>query len=177
MISDYLHEQSKIGAERIWNEPETSPGNEIVRLRRARICDETAKSIASADIRSPVAVEITYDVLRNDTVVSPSFQLYDDHGVCIFVSLDQDQEWREKKRKCGTYISRALIPGNLLAEGSMFVTIVIATFEPLYVHVEETELVTFRIFDPIDGNSARGNYAGKMHGLIRPILHWETVLK
>lgn len=174
VLAAYLHEQSQAGSERAWKDPLTAPGNDVARLRNVRICDEAGKTVASVDIRRPLAVEITYEVLRDKTVLSPSFHLYDEGGTCIFVSLDQDKDWQDKIRESGIYTSRALIPGNLLAEGGIFVTVVIATHQPLYVHVAESEVVTFRVVDQIEGDSARGQYAGKMPGLVRPILKWET---
>jgi lipopolysaccharide transport system ATP-binding protein len=174
VLAAYLHEQSQAGSERAWKDPLTAPGNDVVRLRNVRICDEVGKTVASVDIRRPLAVEITYEVLRDKTVLSPSFHLYDEGGTCIFVSLDQDKDWQDKIRESGIYTSRAWIPGNLLAEGGIFVTVVIATHQPLYVHIAESEVVTFRVVDQIEGDSARGQYAGKMPGLVRPILKWET---
>ena len=56
----------------------------------------------------------------------------------------------------------------------MFVTIGLTTFQPMEVHVDERDAVTFNVRDSIDGNSARGDYAGPMPGVLRPILDWET---
>lgn len=174
VLGAYLHDRSQSGSERTWKDLNIAPGNEVVRLRRVRVCNEEGKTVSATDIRQRLAVEITYEVTSNGSVLSPSFHLYDDRGTCIFVSFDQEKEWQERKREAGTYVSRAWIPGNLLAEGNVFVTIVIATHEPLYVHVAESEVLGFRVVDQMEGDSARGNYAGKMPGLVRPILKWET---
>ncbi len=173
VVSEYLYTQSQTGAERTWLDAHM-PGNELVRLVSVRVCDETLKSVYSVDIRRPVAVEIKYRLSRAGKVLTPNFQLYNESGVCVFVSFDQDQAWTDVPREPGTYISRGWIPANLLAEGIFFVTIVIATHEPIDVHVNETETVGFHVVDPIEGDSARGNYGGKLHGVVRPILKWET---
>lgn len=173
VVSDYLHTQTQTGAERIWDGSER-PGNEIVRLVSVRVCDKTLRSVYSVDVRQTVAVEIRYCVKKAGKVLTPNFQLYNESGVCVFVSLDLNQRWNERIREPGTYVSRGWIPANLLAEGSFFVTVVIATHEPLNVHVHESEVVGFHLTDPIEGDSARGNYAGKLHGIVRPILEWET---
>ena len=177
VLGVYLHDQSQSGSERSWNDINIAPGNEIVRLRNVRVCDAEGKTVAAVDIRERFSVEITYEVVGSGSVLSPSFHLYDDRGTCIFVSFDQEKEWQKRKRDTGTYVSRAWIPGDLLAEGNIFVTIVIATHEPLHVHLAESEVLSFRVVDQLEGDSARGNYAGKIPGLIRPILKWETELR
>jgi lipopolysaccharide transport system ATP-binding protein len=37
--------------------------------------------------------------------------------------------------------------------------------------------VAFHVVDSLDGNSARGDYAGTMEGVVRPMLKWQTVFK
>ena len=177
VLGAYLHDQSQSGSERSWNDINIAPGNEIVRLRSVRVCDADGKTVAAVDIRERFSVEIAYEVVGSGSVLSPSFHLYDDRGTCIFVSFDQEKEWQKRKRDIGTFVSRAWIPGDLLAEGNIFVTIVIATHEPLHVHLAESEVLSFRVVDQLEGDSARGNYAGKIPGLIRPILKWETELR
>jgi lipopolysaccharide transport system ATP-binding protein len=40
VVNAYLHEQAETGAEKSWTAAENPPGNEIVRLRRVRVCNE-----------------------------------------------------------------------------------------------------------------------------------------
>ena len=41
----------------------------------------------------------------------------------------------------------------------------------------ESDAVAFHVVDSLDGNSARGDYAGTMEGVVRPMLKWHTVFK
>jgi len=34
--------------------------------------------------------------------------------------------------------------------------------------------VTFRVVDTLDGDTARGDYVGKINGVVRPRLEWTT---
>lgn len=174
VIGKYLHEQSRTGAEKHWENLETSPGNDITRLRRVRICDKNGETVSSVDIRNTVAVEITYEILQEGAILRPTFHLYNEQGVCVFVSFDQDKNWQARPREKGIFVSKAWIPANLLAEGSMFVHVVIATFQPLEVHLVERDAVSFNVIDSIEGDSARGDYTGLIPGAVRPILKWET---
>jgi lipopolysaccharide transport system ATP-binding protein len=38
----------------------------------------------------------------------------------------------------------------------------------------EHDAVAFQVIDSLDGDSARGDWAGRMRGVVRPMLEWET---
>lgn len=174
IVSQYLHEQTQVGAQRSWKDIETAPGNEITRLRHIQVCDEDRRSVSSNDIRRPVGVQMTYDVLQNGKVLVPNIHFYNEQGQCIFVSHDWEGGWRDKPREAGTYTSTVWVPGNFLAEGVVFVTVALSTYKPFEVHFVERDAVTFNVIDSLDGNSARGDYAGVLPGVVRPMLDWET---
>ena len=44
----------------------------------------------------------------------------------------------------------------------------------LTIHFTERDAAAFIVTDTLDGNSARGDFAGQMDGIVRPILVWET---
>jgi lipopolysaccharide transport system ATP-binding protein len=66
------------------------------------------------------------------------------------------------------------IPGNFLAEGNVFVTAAVSTYQPFEIHFVERETIVFNVIDSFEGITARGDYTGKLHGVIRPIMDWET---
>jgi len=177
VISDYLHEQSQKGAEKVWEDQESAPGNDNVRLRRARVCDETGATASSIDIRRPAVIELTYDVLQAGKVLVPNVHFYNEQGVCIFVSHDWGSRWRSEPRAAGTYVSRMKVPGNFLAEGTIFVTAAISTYLPFEVHLQERDTIAFSVIDSLDGDSMRGDYAGVLPGIVRPEMDWETEIE
>lgn len=174
VVGDYLHEQSRTGAERFWEDAAASPGNNIARLRGVRVCDESGATTPAPDIRKEIRIEMTYDVLTAGKTLVPNMHFYNDQGVCIFISHDWNSGWRDRPRSIGSYKSTVCIPGNFLAEGTVSVTAVLTTYEPLVVHFSEPDVVTFNVVDSLDGDSARGDYAGVLPGVVRPVLEWET---
>ena len=92
----------------------------------------------------------------------------------MFGSHDLDPDWRQRRRPIGRYVSTVRIPGNLLSEGMVNVSIGMETVAPrlfqFYVH----DAVTFRVLDTLDVDSARGDYLGKINGVVRPRLDWTT---
>lgn len=174
IVSEYLHEQSQTGAEKQW-EPDSAPGNEVTRLLSLRVRDEAGETTATADIRKPVGVEMTYEVMEAGKVLIPNLHFYNEQGACIFISHDWNGGWRTTPRPQGIYTSTVWIPGNFLAEGTVFVTAAVSTYTPFIVHFVERDSVTFNVIDSLEGDSVRGDYAGLLPGIVRPELEWETV--
>ena len=174
VVGEYLHEQSRTGAEKTWEDVATAPGNEIVRLRSVHVRSFEGAISSSIDIRQPVSIEIQYEVLQAGKVIVPSIQLNNEQGSSIFLSHDWNGGWRHREREAGIYKSSVTVPGNLLSEGTVFVTVGAATHQPHEIHFNERDAVTFNVVDSPDGDAARGDFAGPMPGVVRPVLEWKT---
>jgi lipopolysaccharide transport system ATP-binding protein len=177
VISEYLHEQSHAGAEKSWEDAARAPGNEYARLRRVRVRDRQGRTAAALDIRRPVGIEMTYEVLQSGKVLVPNFHFYNEQGVCIFISHDWSDEWRTRQREPGVYTSTCWIPPNYLADGTISVKVAVSTYLPLEVHFVESDAVSFTVLDSFEGDAARGDYGGPMPGVVRPVLDWETTYR
>jgi len=175
VVSTYLSSGLGTTARRTWPDIAEAPGNDIVRLREVRVRTEDGRTTDAADIRRPIGIEMTYDVLKSGHVLVPNFHFYNEEGVCAFIVSDQHSpDWRNRARSVGRYVSTVWVPGNLLSEGTLVVNAVISTMDPVTVHFDERDAVAFQIIDSLDGDSARGAYAGPMPGVFRPILDWTT---
>jgi lipopolysaccharide transport system ATP-binding protein len=177
VVSFYVGSGLGTTAERRWEGSERAPGNGVARLRSVRVCTEEGLTTDAIDIRRPVGVELVYDVLEPGAVLMPNCHVHNEDGVCAFIAHDLDPEWRFTPRPVGRYTSTLWIPGNFLAEGSMFVTAAATTYNPMGVHFLERDVVVFRVVDTTDGDSARGDFAGHMPGVVRPVLPWTTQLE
>ncbi|MBK6751085.1 MAG: ABC transporter ATP-binding protein [Acidobacteria bacterium] len=174
VVSNYLNEQTETGSERTWEDAAKAPGNEVAKLRKVRVLDHEKSPGSTFDIKQRIGIEMTFDVLSNDKVLVPNLHFYNEQGTCIFVSHDWNSKWRTSSRPAGRYKSTVWIPGNFLAEGTIFVTAALSTYKPLIVHFVERDAVTFRVVDSLDGDSARGDYSGVLPGVVRPVLEWEN---
>jgi len=174
VVGVYL--QSEVGtmAAREWPDITKAPGNDVVRLRAVRVRTEDGRTLDAVDIRKPVGIEMEYEVLKPGTALVPSVHFFNQEGICVFVNGDYDPAWRGKPRPEGSYVSTAWIPGNFLSEGSVIVSVGMSTMNPNIVHFSEREVVAFQVIDSLDGDSARGDYAGSMPGVVRPLLRWTT---
>jgi homopolymeric O-antigen transport system ATP-binding protein len=174
IVSAYLNADFGSSSFREWPDVRVAPGTETVRLRAVRVCGEDGDISETFDIREAVRLEMEYEVLQSGHILLPNFNVYNDCGIWLFTTMDRDPAWRGKPRPRGKYISRALIPGNLLAEGTLLVEPAMMTAEPFIPHFRERDVIAVQITDNHDGNSARGNWTGDMGGVVRPLLPWTT---
>lgn len=174
VVSDYLRQGVGSIAVREWHDAVSAPGNDIVRLRAVRIRLENGETSESIDIRSPVRVEMEFDVLASGHLLVPNFHFYNEEGTCVFIAGDHDAEWQRRPRPRGRFTTTAWIPGNFLSEGTIVVSAAVSTVDPVIVHYFERDAVAFQVIDSMDGDSARGDFAGAIPGVIRPLLKWTT---
>jgi lipopolysaccharide transport system ATP-binding protein len=172
VVRAYLSSDTETPAVRRWEQRSRAPGNDVARLRSIRALTREGRSSETFDIRQAIAVEIEFDVLRPGHVLVPTLQLVNEEGTCVFIAVDHDPAWRRRPRPVGRFRSVACIPGNFLAEGNLAVTVAVSTLDPVMVHILERDAIMFHVQDSLDGDSARGDYAGPMQGVVRPILHW-----
>jgi lipopolysaccharide transport system ATP-binding protein len=175
VVNRYLNSSWKAGAERVWDAGEEAPGDAAVRLRRVRVCDEAGETGAAFDVRRPVLIEMTYDVLEEGHALTPVIELYNEEGTEVFSTHDAVGEWRRRARPAGRFVSAVRVPGNLLAEGSLIAHVsVMSHFPSTILHAREANAVAFQMVDESGGPSARGDYVGPMPGVVRPLLEWTT---
>ena len=174
IVGKYLSSGLGTTAYRTWPDHSRAPGNEIVRLSAARICTGGGETAAALDIRQPIGIEIEYEVLQPGHVLVPNYHVYNEDGVLVFVLIENDPVWQGKARPQGGYKSTAWLPGNLLSEGTLIAGVAISTLVPTTVHFYARDAVAFQVVDSMDGDSARGQYAGPLPGVIRPLIPWTT---
>src|SRR5713226_5555629 len=164
----------QVSSERRWETLSEAPGNDIVRLCGVRVRAENGETIATADIRRPVGIEMEFEVLQPGHVLVPNYHFFNEHGVHLFTATDHDPAWLRRHRPIGYYTSTAWIPGNFLSEGILGVGAAVSTMTPNTVHFFEVGVVSFQVRDSFEGDSARGDYLGPFPGFVRPLLSWTT---
>ncbi|HMS83346.1 MAG TPA: ABC transporter ATP-binding protein [Nitrospira sp.] len=176
VVNAYLHSELGTMSSREWLDPIKAPRGEVARLRAVRVRTKDGQSAEKFDIRKPVGLEMEYDVLKSGYKLMPSIELWNEEGICLLDVPEQDPTWRGRIRQPGRYRSTAWIPANFLAEGTMFVSVALETLDPLVMQFYERQVVAFSVIDTCEGDSARGDFAGKLRGVVRPLLEWTTVL-
>jgi lipopolysaccharide transport system ATP-binding protein len=174
VVSRYLSSEQGTTGARKWSDPGKAPQGSYTRLRAVSVKAQDESVSESFDIRHPIYVEMEYDVLESGQLLLPHFGLNNEDGDCVFISVDLDPEWRNRPRPEGRYLSKALIPGNLLNEGMMFINAYMLTLNPIRVEFAERNAVSFNVVDSFGEDTARGDYNKTMPGVVRPKLKWST---
>jgi lipopolysaccharide transport system ATP-binding protein len=175
VVGTYIQSNLGTTAKREWPDPTSAPGNNFVRIRSVRVVDTDLQIVESVDIRKPVGIETVFEVLEQKTPFIPMIALYNDQGVHVFNALDTNSRW-QKPCKIGRYTSIAWIPGNLLNEGLMIVSVLLNTLAPGKVtrQAVATEAVAFQAVDSQQGDSAKGQFNRQWGGAVSPLLRWTT---
>jgi len=175
VVNTYLSSGSGSTAHRRWENPETAPGNDVVRLRACSVVSENGEVCEILDIRKKCGLRMEFEVLEGRDTLLPYYNVFDQKGIRVFPAVDLDPDWRGRYRPPGRYICTAWIPGNLLSEGRLFVGPSVKDNSQKnikYFYVPEA--IAFMVVDSMEGDSARGDYVGRCGGAVRPLFKWET---
>ncbi len=175
VVANYLSSGNGTSAVRLWNDPENAPGGNVARLKAVRALTIDDKPNEVFDIGQPIKIEMEYEVIKAGHILLPHFAFFNEEGVAIFISLEQDPDWRGQPRPKGRYTSSVIIPGNFLSEGKLFVEADVITTEPVTCQFSVRDAIAFQIMDGGNKNSARGDWIGHLPGLVRPLLEWKTL--
>ncbi len=173
-ISVYLKSDFGTTAKRRWDDVTRAPGDDCVRLIEVAAHEENGNVTDNFDITKPIGITIIYEVLKDEQFFTHGINLFNEAGINVLNSHDIVSEIRNKPRSKGLYASTMWIPGNFLAEGTILVGVAVLKQDPFFVHFHELDVIAFNVVDPMDGNSARGNYTSSFPGIVRPILKWDT---
>ncbi len=175
VIAQYLRSGTDTPGRRAWSDPATAPGDAVARLRHVAIVDAEGREVEAVDLREPIGIELSFDVLPGAPPMTPMLALYNDQGVHVFNALDPDERWLQPLEP-GTYTTRAWIPANLLNEATYFVTAFVNTIKPGYLqrHINVSEAVSFQVVNRLEGSSAKGSVTGTWGGAVAPLLGWST---
>ena len=130
VVSTYLNTGLSTTAVREWPDPAKAPGDEVARLCAIRVRTEDGKITDTVDIRSPISIDMEYEILKSGYVMYAHFQFFNEEGLHVFSAHDVDPTWRRRPRPAGRWVSTAWIPGNFLSEGTIFVGAGLVAIDP-----------------------------------------------
>ncbi|HMD83441.1 MAG TPA: ABC transporter ATP-binding protein [Terriglobia bacterium] len=167
VVAAYLLEGSERCGDRHWPDVSSAPGDDRVRLLRARLAQQ-GECMTVIDINKPFQVEVQFQALRELRNLISGINLYNQHGVCLFGSCD----WRPNHLSPGRYSKSVQLPAHLLAEGPTSVLVQLVFYDP---DVRSVVLPDTLAFDAVESNhpgAVRGDYKGAWPGLVRIALPW-----
>jgi lipopolysaccharide transport system ATP-binding protein len=176
VIGSYLNSDLGTSSIREWLDPTSAPGGDVARLCSIRAVGRDGKTVSTVDIREDVGIEMVFDVLLPGFKLLPHYWFYNEEGMMVFASLDHDPDWYQRSYPAGRYTTTAWIPGNFLAPGMLFVNAALITRNPDTTQFLEPQVIAFGIGDNMGMGTSRGDWAGEMPGVVRPLLKWTTTV-
>lgn len=167
VVRAYLKSMTECSPSRRWSAESAPRSGEVELVSVSLLRDDLPVSIVS--VKDELELELRYRVLQAGSRFRCSVNLVT-QGVCAFSTLERTERVRPAE---GLYVSRVRIPANFLAEGEYLVNVAIVSSRGVKVrHALAKEAVAFHVADPIDGTTARGDYAERLSGVVNPILDW-----
>lgn len=175
VISKYLEIGTDESGEKVWEDIENAPGDEMVRMHAVRVKNRQGEVCTEFDVRDPVFIEMEYSVLQDGYQLDAAIYLTNERGHIILFSFDNvDSPWMGKKRPKGTYRSVCNISGDFLNNGQVSITAAVAT-HPYPLHVSLRDILRFNVGDVMDPGGVRGNYPRKWpECTVRPRFQWKV---
>jgi lipopolysaccharide transport system ATP-binding protein len=171
VVSHYFFALLGASATAAWTDFTSGPGANGFKLLSVNVTDAAEAPISMVNIEKPIKLKIGYYLSVPNLKFRCAAGFYT-RGACAFYTLELTETVRER---VGQYYSTVYIPGNLLAEGEYTVGISVFASRGKKLHYcRANDVVAFQVYDPVTGNSARGDYAEGLEGVIRPQLEWQN---
>lgn len=175
-VDYYLSSGLAMEGERRWRKeevpPEAAPFRPLaMRIRNAQ--GQIAESVRSVE---PLTVELEYQLDNPINGLRVGIYLMNTHGEVIFTSFDTDDPIQYEQysvRQAGRYVSRCVIPGDLLNEGRYMLGMNASVYR-LKRYFQDEHAMSFNV----DATGAPGKqWLENRQGFLRPRLNWEILLQ
>jgi len=172
VVSEYLEASFSSSTERVWNDVNSAPGNEKVRLRRVMVRPTDGTRSDPITMQTKFVVEVEFLNLRSGTVMDITLQFYNEQGIRAFGTSTVSDGRQSASLPAGLFRSICRVPANLLNSGMHRVRLLVVENRSSVIYRHEDAVC----FDVIDTGENRGAWYGKMGGVVKPLLDWTTEL-
>lgn len=169
VVSAYLASTSSPVTDRFWPDPETAPGNDRIRIRRATIRPSNGRPSDLISVNTDVEIEIEFWNLVPGTCVKPVLFLSTLDGLPVFATEPAAcSPWRLQPRPKGLFRSTCRIPGGLLNDLQYRMAIYFMEGETNLAY-RHWEVLRFPVRNVVEAGVGRH---GEWYGVVRPRLDW-----
>ncbi len=173
VVSKYLQSSFSALTEQVWEDLNSAPGNDKVRLHRVCVRPENGYAWDSISIRTSLVMEFEYWNFEPNSHLNLSVVVFDEAGIVVFNTGPLfEPNWGNGPFPVGLFRSKCYIPGDLLNDGMHRVSLHLVKDQNSIIFTQEDALT----FDVQDSVEMRGNWHGKWVGAVRPNLEWRTEL-
>lgn len=167
VINHYLSSSTEISTKKTWD-LDLAPGDNAVKLLKARLTDLSGNDIGSVDFNEGALIECEYCILQKGFKPVPNLHLFNQKGDYLLITTAPQYQICYD---IGIYKSCVELPATLLNDGRYVLGIAISTFVPQVVHINEMEVLVFDVIEDMDKRDT--DYRGEFPCFIRPNLVWQ----
>lgn len=173
VVSNYLNSAIVGSADQLYENVQTAPGNDRIRVRRMRVMPAEGDPTDPITMVTPLLLEFEYWNLKPSTFLNLSVSVSTSEGIVVFATVPvHDTYWLENPYAAGLFNSTCQIPGYLLNSGTYKVTV-------LFVEDQARTLLRLEdalVFDVAEAPDVRGSsrWFGRYPGVVHPNLKWTT---
>ena len=169
----YLRTTLQTVTDQVWNDPNTAPGNDKVRLRRVCVRPAEGPASGSINIRTPYVIEFDYWNLVPDKPLDLFVLVYNAEGSVVFAhNTFLEQSWHGRPCPRGLFRSICAIPGDLMNDGEYRLRLIVFSDEARAIYKFD-DIANFTV---LDAPEMRNGFNTTWPGAIRPNLKWSTEL-
>jgi lipopolysaccharide transport system ATP-binding protein len=170
VTSRYLQNWLPALREVVYGDIETAPGNDLIRLHRARVRPLNESSVDQLTVRTSFAVEFECWKLAADARLDLVAEIVNDHGITLFVTAGKV----EPATPAGLLRISFLVPADLMNSGTYRLRLAVCLngIAASTMVADWQDLLAFEIHDT--ASELRGAYYGQWPGAVRPNLEWKT---
>jgi lipopolysaccharide transport system ATP-binding protein len=171
VVPHYLKSGEQANGVRVWRDTDVKSSDPRLKIHSLRILAPNGTLTGRIDIEKPLTIEIEYDIIETFPQFRIGLWVIAPDGAIAFSTADSfDPSYDEGPRNAGLYISRCVIPENLLNEGFYNLTLTADIPHKKVLFYEESVLGFF--VEQTGGLAAR--FPDKWPGAVRPHLNWQT---
>ncbi len=166
VTSTYLKKWIPTFSEVVYDDIHSAPGNDQIRLRRARVRPLEETTGGEITVNTPFIVEFEYWKLAAIPCIDFAVQIFNEHGVNVFATAP----FEEPASPAGLLRSSFQVPAHLMNNGTYQVHLYVFMNHSTVI-AEWEDLITFEVLDA--PSKTRGSYLGGWPGALRPHLEWK----
>jgi lipopolysaccharide transport system ATP-binding protein len=169
VISNYLQKWLPTFKEVVYDDINSAPGNELIRLRRACVRPADGTTQDQITVRTPLVAEFEYWKLAAHTRLCLSAEVFNEYGVNLFTTF----KLGEPPAPAGLVRGSFIVPADLMNNGIYRINLAVHLDDSLEIACWE-DVVAFEVHDA--PSVLRGSYHEDWPGALRPNLEWNTEL-
>jgi lipopolysaccharide transport system ATP-binding protein len=170
VVGEYMNSSIEAAAGRQWDNPETAPGNDEVRIRRifVRSLSGDKETTMTVDREIEIGVEFWSLMTDQDLALTLLF-ITAEGGIAFSTSTIHNRSLLGRHLNRGLYRCHCRIPANFLNNTVYHIKLLVVRNQNNVVLMMDDALV----FEVLESAERRGAYFGKRPGAVAPMLSWE----